>query len=287
MAKIPINMHTTKNLIEHQPDTLHMPERTYLSMSNIGAECIRSLWYDFHWTSMKRLSVRAKRIFARGDIEEKRIITDLKKVGIEVYRKAKNGDRIPMTGEIGEEQEELIGSFGHAAGHPDGRCLGVIEAPSTEHTLEMKTMAEKYFNAFEKNGIKTSHPKYFAQVQRYMRAMFTKRTLFIATNKNNEAREYERIEYDKDFADALVKKEEEIILAPEPFGEKFSRAHFICKYCNHYPVCHDDEPPLRTCRSCKHHDLGMDGKWVCDFWDGKLLSKEAQLKGCEEYRRAY
>lgn len=294
MAKIPFEkVNSTKNLIENQPDEVTFPSRSYLGMSGIGGSCIRKLWLGFRWASMSRLSIRSKRIFERGDIEEKRIITDLKKIGIEVFSRI--GDvKIEMTGDIGERQEELVGGFGHAKGHPDGRCLNVPEAPKTEHCLEMKTMGSKYFKSFLEKGIKESHPVYYAQVNRYMKAMGLERTLFIATNKDTEERHYERIHLDNKRAAELIQIENEIITSDVPVGEKFSPGWFECKYCNQFDVCHAGVAPLKTCRSCEYSDRALNGVWICtnrnnlrDGHDCKELSVDEQKAACKFYKRAF
>lgn len=286
MAKIPLGQNTTKSVIENAPSKKVWPGREYLSMSSIGDDCLRKLFFDFRWASVNYISPQTERIFERGDIEEKRIITDLKKVGMEVYR-IDNNEHIPLTGEIGEKQEELIDNWGHEKGHPDGRVIGVIEAPKTEHTLEMKTMNDTRWKNFVKSGVKISDPKYFAQIQRYMRKMKTTRTLFIATNKNNEQREYERIELDISFADDLKKKAMDIILSIDPPVKQFSRSWFECKFCKHFGVCHDGDAPVKSCRSCQYSDLAKEGKWICTYKEDKELNFEEQKIGCYAYKRSF
>lgn len=286
MAKIIFNTHTTKNLIENAPDIEEKP-RPYLGMSSIGKECSRQLFYGFRFAKKKILSVRLKRIFERGDIEEARIICDLKKIGIEVFRR-EGENKIEMTGEIGEKQEELIGFGGHAKGHPDGRLLNIIEAPKTEHLLEIKTMKASQFALFVKKGIKESHPVYFSQSQIYMKRMKLERTLLIATNKDDESREYERIKFDKEHAAELEQKEFQIITAetPENFA-KFSKSYYQCRWCEFSDVCHENETPLKTCRSCEYVDLALDGKWVCTLNNDKELTLGDQLSACRQYRRLF
>lgn len=294
MAKIPFNViNTTKNLIEHQPDTISFPHRSYLGMSSIASECVRKLWYGFRWASMDVTSVRMQRIFERGDIEEARIIRDLKKNGVEVFRR-EGYQKIELTGAIGEKQEEFIGAYGHSKGHADGRCLNVPEAPKTEHILEIKTMGSKYFKILVDKGVQEANPVYYGQTNRYMLASGTNRTLFIATNKDTEERYYERIRIDKQYAEELEERECEIVMSPVPFGEKFSPSWYKCKSCNHYDVCHRGAAPLKTCRSCEYADLAMDGKWVCtnprnliEAQEEVEIDLEKQKAACSFYKRAF
>lgn len=287
MAKIPFNTYTTKNVIENAPDKREWPGRSYLSMSAIGKECTRSLFYSFRWCSVKIISVQKERIFERGNLEEKRIISSLTQNGMTVFRK--DGDlQIPMTGDVGETQEELTACHGHVHGHPDGRVLGVIESPKTVHLLEMKALKESYFKKMAKEGLKRAFPTYYGQITRYMAVMKLDRTLFVTTNKNNEERDYQRYEFDKSHNEELERKEFSIVSAesPEQF-EKFSRAYIECKWCEHYDVCHNEIAPVISCRSCKYCDLATGGKWLCSLRDNKELSTKEQEKACNSYKRAF
>lgn len=292
MARIPINTNTTEFLIENAPDEEQVPSRGYLGMSGLGDECKRKIWYGFRFASRSYISPRIKRIFERGNIEEKRIIKELKHHGIKVF-KIEDGKRTELFGYEGESQEEIVGFAGHSKGHPDGRVLGLPESPEKEHLLEIKTMNDSNFKALKKEGVKASKPEYYCQVQKYMSEMKDingkqiDRALFIATNKNDESRYYERIKLDKDYAEDISKIETHIIMSDQPAAEKFSRAYFKCKWCNHFDVCHNDEPPKVTCRSCEHVDMGVDGKWLCGLNNDKELSLEDQLKACPSYRRLF
>lgn len=294
MAKIPLNMKTTKNLIENAPDTIEPISRGYLGMSGIGHECVRFLWLGFRFaTKEKFLSVRQKRIFERGNIEEKRIITDLKRHGIEVFRREKDGTVVEIFGEIGEKQEELSACHGHAKGHPDGRVIGIPESIK-EHGLEMKTMASAYWMQLVKHGVKKAHPMYYAQMQRYMPAMGVERFLLIASNKDNEKREYERVELDKDFSQSLIEKEMNIIVSDAPAGNKFPKTWVTCnssyygQKCSKYDICHNNAAPAVTCRSCEHSDRAIDGVWICDLKnDERHLTLKEQLDACPSYKRSF
>jgi hypothetical protein len=288
MAKIPINLHTTKNMIENAPDIAEDINRGYLGMSGIGGDCVRALWLGFRFAITKKvIPVQLHRIFERGNMEEARIIKDLKKIGVEVFRRDNQGSKIEIFGHKGEEQEEFTAAHGHAKGHSDGRVLGLPEAPKSEHGLEIKTMNDANWNSFSKKGVEVSHPKYYSQVQRYMKAMGLDRFMFIATNKNNEKREYERIHYNKDHAEMLFEREYEIITSDRPVGEKFPRTWFACKMCNKYDICHNDRAPDITCRSCEHSDMGTEGVWMCSLQNDKELSLHDQLIACSSYRRLF
>ena len=218
--------------------------RPYLGMSGIGHECSRAIWYGFHWAATEMLTARKQRIFDRGDLEEARIIRDLTSVGIVCYRTEPDGTIVEITGEIGEKQQTLTGFENHAKGHPDGTAIGVIEAPKTPHLLEFKTAAAKYFaNYVKEKSVQKVSPVYYAQAQRYMAAMKLTRALFIATNKDTEARYYERIKFDKDAAGLLIEKERNIILSDGPPPKAFNKTWITCKWCKFNQVCHYNAAP--------------------------------------------
>lgn len=284
MAKISFDENTTYfklNAIKEPPQK----PRLYLGMSSLGDACMRKLWYGFRWASARTITRRTMRIFERGDIEEQRVIRDLKAIGVECFRR--DGDlKIEITGAVGEKQEEFVGFAGHAKGHPDGRCLGVPEAPKTEHLLEIKTMNDANFKKLKKLGIKASKPVYYSQAQRYMAKGNLTRTLHITTNKNDEDYHIERIHFDKDHADDLARKETDIILSDSPPTRVFARTWFECKVCSHFAVCHDGAAPRVTCRSCRNVELEVDGIWRCGLTQ-EVLTGEKQMAACSSYTRGW
>jgi len=290
MVKIPSNMHTTQFMLDTLPD-IQETRRPYLGMSSLASDCTRKIWYGFRFATKKVIPAKVMRIFKRGDWEEHRIIKDLKEIGIEVYR-LENGEKIEIFGMHGEKQEEIIGFAEHAKGHIDGRCIGVIEAPKTEHLLEMKTMNSARFKKFCDKGVQESDPVYYGQAQRYMDGIGATRALFISTNKDNEDRQVERIRIDKEYVADLKRREQDIIMSDSPnLWEKFSRSWYACKGCAAYDVCQNEAEPVRSCRNCEHVDLAMEGKWVCGLNNDRELSLEEQisLSACngKSYRRLF
>jgi len=288
MARLPENPNTTKHLLDTTMPPVRGGDnvRGYLGMSGLAEACSRKVWLGFRRASTSTYTPRTMRIFERGDIEEARIVAALKNIGIECFRRDKDGNKIEITGAIGEEQEELVGFAGHAKGHPDGRCIGVIEAPKTEHLLEIKTMNDAGFKKLIKDGLRKVKPIYFGQVQRYMDKMGLTRTLHITVNKNDEDIYVERIRLDEEYAKELADRERDIIMSDAPPLREFSRTWHECKWCNHVGVCHDNVPPVVTCRSCAKVDMEMDGVWRCSM-SGNALSYAEQMKACPSYTRSF
>jgi len=281
---LPDNKKTTEYVIENKKYGGNKP-RDYLGMSSIGRECLRAQWYGWRWSRIVQIPARINRIFTRGHLEESSIIMDLLAVGIKVFRR--DGEKvINLTGAIGEEQEEIDGFQLHSSGHPDGRLLGVIEAPKTEHLLEMKTMKDSKFQTLKELGIKKAFPVYLDQMIMYMGKLKLTRALFVATNKDNQARKYIRVKFDKERFSVLENREEAIILSEQVPPKEYKATCYLCGWCNFHQICHLGAVPEKNCRTCEHVNLMPKGKWECDITK-KNLSPRKQFRGCRKYKRLF
>lgn len=248
--------------------------RPYLGYSQIGEECARYLWYSFHWAFRNVATMAQARIFRRGHQEEANVITDLERVGIQCFDTLQN-------------QIEVVGIMGHAKGHPDGRCINVPGADRTEHLLEIKSMKDEYFKQIFRVGCQTAQPVYFVQQQCYMGKMGLTRSLLAVTNKNTEARHYERIHFDKDVADKAEERGFDIVVSNEP-PPKLNEdpSWYKCKFCDAKEVCHFGAPAERNCRTCRFSKVLNDGKWGCSclaFNTDKPVPVEFQRTGCKHH----
>lgn len=242
--------------------------RPYLGCSQIGHECMRYLWLSFRWCFEDDVSARLKRLFLRGHREEPEIIKELEQIGIRCY----------------DDQAECTFVNGHMSGHCDGKAIGVIEAPKTEHLLEFKAMNDRNFKDIRKKGVKDSKPIYYAQMQVYMLGLKLTRALFIVVNKNDDSYYVERVYFDKGYAEDLVRKGRYIITSekPDPIQKPFGPTWYQCKWCGAKPVCMDGVMPLKTCRTCKRVDILDGGKWACNLYSIELSTSQ-QRKACDKY----
>jgi len=266
-----------------------MGRRVYLGMSGTGGKCMRAQQYSFRWCAkIGPMTNRTRRIFERGNMEESRIIYDLDKIGIKVYKEV-DGVESPLTGELGEEQETITGFAGHILGHPDGRCIGVPESPKTIHLLEMKTANVNNFKKFQTAGCKATNGVYYGQCQNYMGELGLTRALFIVINKNTEEYYIERLEFDKDFFDELKRKEMAIITTENLFPKLSGfDVKMNCNWCGHLNVCKNEATPNVSCRTCQHIEVHNKGEWKCglDSDDADPRSKEEQIMACNLYEVA-
>lgn len=256
-------------------DEITEENRTYLGFSGLGDTCYRKQWFGWRWATAKKVSKRMIRLWNRGKLEEPIIIADLESMGMVVSNRE------------AEVVHSLVGK--HCQGHIDGEVENVPQAPKTKHLLEMKTMAAKYWRPLLEEGVERSHPKIFAQMTIYMRYRKLLRGLLVATNKDNEKRIYERVNYDEQLGRDLHSRALDILSSESPpRGISTDPAFYLCKkaWCPHGSVCHHGAPPERNCRTCKNVDVCDDGVWECGI-TGKELSVKEQIAGCSEYKRLF
>jgi len=246
-----------------------------LGASIIGGPCDRALWYSFRWAGREEHDGRLLRLFERGQVEEPRVVKELRGIGCEVM------DKDPSTG----EQVEFSAVGGHLVCKLDGAVLGVPEAPKTWHVLEVKTHNAKSFAALQSKGI-ASKPTHLAQCAVAMRMSGMTRCLYIAVNKDTDELFSERIRAEdvKSLTDSLMARAKFVVDATVP-PEKISddANHWECKWCSHRAVCHEGKVMDPTCRSCCHSTPTEASTWTCELL-AKGLSAEEQEAGCDEHR---
>lgn len=272
MPLLPTNPNTTQNKIDAGFAEVNLG-RGYMGMSGIGNPCLRAMQLTFRMSTQRKITHRISRIFNTGHNSEHFMIADLKRIGIDVWG----------------EQEELIGFAGHWKGHIDGRCIGVIEAPKTEHLLEMKTHNDKSFNDLKKKGVKESKPGHYAQMTEYMGYTGLKRALYLAYNKNNSEYWIERVYFDKEYFEELRAKERYVVLEELPAARIGTNrpSWYECKFCDHSDVCFKNIEPFKSCGSCQYRDVYDDGVFKCGFNDyNNVLTWDEQIVGCKHYRKS-
>ena len=272
MALLP-GLPTTLNTIDsHIEQTQSDWMREHCGASGIGNPCERAIYYSFRWTTKPEHSGRLLRLFRRGQDEEQVFIDDLRAIGLTVSEGPEPG------------KQWRFGDFGgHFAGSMDAAILGLIEAPKTWHVGEFKTANKKSFDDIFKNGVKKSKPLHFAQMQMYMHWSGMRRAVYIVVCKDDDRRYLERIEYDRYCAGELEEKAKRIIFAKTPPPKLSDRPdYYLCKWCDHYEVCHQGDDPEVNCRTCSYSEPTLAGKWKCNRHND-LIQLSTQKTGCEDY----
>ena len=229
------------------------PPRRYLGCSAIGGGCERAVQLHALATAYAesaeaclgpraaelQASVRPKprvmRIFERGHVMEDRVARWLQKAGFVLLT------RDPKVG--GQYAVSLCGGrlLGHAdgvIGGWDGQGPAPIEPPAL---WECKVLGHKWVQALKKEGVRKTHPKYYGQVNLYMRGLGLERCLLTAVDADTMEIHHALVEYDPAEADRLEDRFDRIeraCLAGElvPRGET-SRTALECRMCLSADLC--------------------------------------------------
>lgn len=260
-----------RNLIEEliERGEIVQSNRPYIGHSSLGGSCHRHIWLNFRWAYERSIPKRIQRIFDRGHWAEERIVNDLIAAGIHVYGR----------------QDELVDDTGHVKGHTDGIVTGLPGDEDKPYLLEIKTMNDKRFKQYLKEGLRLSNPKYWVQIHLYMGHLNIDKCLFIVENKDNEHRDYQMYDFDPN----VYTQYKDIgfqILTSEGMPAKIgSQVWHECKMCDAFNYCHKQAVTVRNCRTCEFADIEMQGNWSCRK-DGKILSVDEQKVGCDHYNKS-
>lgn len=244
-----------------------------ISVSTLGEECARSLFYSFRWVSPhEHIPGRTLRLFETGNIEESRWIEDLRKIGCEVADREDNGKQIMVEA-----------CDGHVRGYLDSEILGLPEAPKTVHVGEVKSHNLKSFTALKKDGVKVSKPLHYTQLQTYMHLRGRERGIYLAVCKDTDELYAERVYPDPEHVMRLLARAQTIIDAHDPpaklHEDPTSKMAFACGWCRHKGTCHEGQWPRMNCRTCLFASPEAGGSWSCARFN-KPLSNDEQQAGC-------
>ena len=246
--------------------------RPHLGASQIGKSCERALWYDFRWATPARFPGRILRLFETGQLEEARIVRNLRRTGATVL------EVDPETG----RQWRVEAHGGHFGGSLDGVALGLLEAPKTWHVIEFKTHSAKSFRELVAKGVTQAKHQHWAQMQIYMQLTGITRALYVAVCKDDDDLHVERVRADAEAAERLLAKARRIIFAARPPSRISEDPRWWeCRFCDHHEVCHQGAAAPATCRTCLHSSP-VEGGWSCARWEA-MLDDAAQRRGCAKH----
>ncbi len=263
--------HTVSGIYKAYESDAESWDNPSLAASDGALECPKAIWMLFRWAvEPEQKSGKSLRRFETAAREEERIINDLARSGVTIKTR--------------KEKIQMIG--GHVRGTVDARAIGVVEAPKTEHILEVHAVNHKKFARLLLHKLRTSTPDHYALAQVYMHALGISRCLYVAVNTDDDSLYSERIDYDLFFASSLVSKLSRIIKADAPpAGICSGPGDFRSAYCKVRGPCMESAPVRTTCRSCVNAVPGMDGNavWACERHERELSVIE-QEQGCPSHR---
>lgn len=258
-----------------------------LRPSELGRECARWLWLRLRWADdMEPISGRLYRLFETGQLQEARIVKELRSVGSEVFDVDPDNPR---------EQISINTFDGHSKGYLDSVLGDVPFSKGGWCVGEYKTHSEKSFKLLDKDGVAIAKPEHYAQMQIYMHEHRLEEALYYAVNKNDDQPYAEFIDYDKRYIERLYAKGERVVHGID-IPERLSNqpTFFTCKWCSANEVCFNKKLPGRNCRTCAFsHPLNAKEReraneqrqniWLCEM-HGKLLDLDDQRSGCPDHR---
>ena len=242
------------------------PPRPHMGVSEIGHPCRRKLWLSFRWAVVETFPGRILSLFRRGQMEEIVVVNTLRKAGYKVTEAL--------------EEQKYIDLGCHVGGSPDGVISGIT---SKDHILEIKTHSKKSFDDVKKNGVEKSKPMHWCQMQVYMLGRGLERALYFPVCKDDDRVEPERVRLDKEYAEGMVKRAQEIAISdrmPEPLST--DESWYECKFCPAHEFCFGDKKPLINCRTCAHSTAREDSTWFCERWQATIPT-DAQREGCRSH----
>lgn len=228
--------------------------RDYIGASAIGHPCDALLALSLRGMPDDPPVAKLKRIFMMGHMLESRVVRDLKdKADLRVWE---------VDG-LTSRQFAYEAWGGHISCHADGQ----VEVDDELMLLEVKSMNAASFTKFKNEGVKYSHPRYYAQVQMMMGMSGFRRTLFIAICKDNSEYHIEYVDFDPIEASFIESRVERVLkgdakrIATDP-------ADWRCKDCFKRSACWARvDPSEAACQTCQHAKPTPDGGWHCTLLD--------------------
>lgn len=242
--------------------------RSYIGASSIGDQCDVYLTLGLRGFPDNPIEPRLRRIFALGNKIEDMVVDDLRKAGLSVLPVD------PMTGRQWAYEEY----GGHVKCHLDGQVLEADDAGG----LEIKSMNERLFKKFVDEGVRSSHPKYFDQMQMCMALSGLRWFLFVSYCKNDSHYHCEVVHFDE-LAWSVNHHRIEVVLGGEARRIAADETDWRCRSCFKSRQCwrptgfDEDREVPRACRTCANASPAATGGWHCD------LHNQPATSPCDEW----
>ena len=237
--------------------------RQYLGASIVGDGCTAYLSLSLRGFQDTPPDPKLMRIFEDGHRIEDRVVKDLVNAGFDVSN---------IDGFTGKQH-----AFQKFGGHFSGHADGIIIIDDQDHLLEIKSMNEGRFKDFVRQGVRSSHPKYYAQMQAMMGMSGLRRAMFIAYNKNTSEYHVEFIEFDEFYYSGLEAKVEGV-LAGSALRISEDDTDWRCRACFKRDACWNPSYHAEitatngaTCAKCMHSLPSVNGQWHCNKHDREAL----------------
>ena len=248
-----------KAIYKTYTDRRGSPHRNHLGASQIGHHCDRYLWYQFHWADHDDFDGRMLRLFDHGNLEEDRLVNDLRNAGVKV---------LPVDPDTGRQWNFAM------FGDHFGCSIDAVGKTDTWFMLEFKTASDKRFKELVKlQSVKEWSYQYYAQAIIGMELSGLTECLHITINKNTDEIYAETIYPDKGEAETLIKRAERVIFSPSPLERCHeSPSWWQCKFCCMKDICHGDKVAEVNDRTHANAEPLRSGGWADVDTDNHLMN---------------
>ena len=261
-----------QNLIDLHHESVREGPRGHMGCSQLGHACDRWLWLSFRFAVIEKFPGRILRLFRRGQLEERTVVSDLQAIGIKITNTGANQSRVDFGCHIGGSVDGIIES-------------GVPGNTKARHILEIKTASAKSFKDMTAKGLEKSKPVYWVQVHLYMIGKDVDHALFVMVNKDTDEVYSEIVKRDDAVALKFLERGKRIVKSDRaPAGISVDPSWYECKFCAAHDLCHGSKLTKEVnCRTCAHSTTMDDGTWHCAHWDMTIPDLNAQLEGCDNH----
>ena len=202
-----------------------------LRASTAGFPCERHLWYSLNVASGGQGDERTQRIFDVGACLEPLVVEWLRQDGWTVeYNAGSQEAPLEVKIELGD---------GTLAGHPD--CF--ISRGDLQNVLvDIKTMNERSFRMWRREGSMKSKPQYVDQLHIYARGCLEmgrkiERLGIVGVNKNNSEMHIDFFEYDESRVAEILERAERVLKCEAAPETDSPRESWCCGYCEYAEQC--------------------------------------------------
>ena len=218
-----------------------------------------------------QFSGRILRLFETGQLEEARLVRNLRATGATVLdvdpRAAGSGRSKPMAGILAARSMRSRSGSRSAEDLARGR----VQDPLGQKLSRPRRQGRRAVEAAA-----------WAQMQIYMHLTGITRALYVAVCKDTDDLHIERVRADGEAAARLLEKARRVIEAKRPPARIAEDPDWWeCRFCDHHDVCHDGAAAEITCRSCLHA-TPIEGGWHCARFD-HALDRAAQRRACPKH----
>lgn len=201
-----------------------------LRASKAGFPCERNLWYSVHGYAGTS-NESAQRIFDVGTYLEPMVVKWLRSDGWEV-------EYNPGSQEA-EYEISLKLDGGEIHGHPD--CI-ISHGELRNVLVDIKTMNDRAFTLWKREGTEKSKPQYVDQVHIYAQGLIEggrniEMLGIVGLNKNNSDLHIDLFKYDPARIAEILERSERVMNAKEVPTENSPREAWCCNYCEYADMC--------------------------------------------------